>query len=333
MRAVVTGGGGFVGRAIVERLVERGDGVRIIARGNYPDLARVGVECIRGDVADFATVRSAVEGADVVFHAAAKVGYWGQPADFERANVLGTCNIVQACQDGGVRRLVHTSTPAVVAQQRPLEGLDETVPYPAVTLCEYQRTKIIAEKAVLAANGRGGLATIALRPHNIWGPGDPHFIPRLAQRARGRRLNQIGDGRNRVDVTYIDNAAEAHLLAADKLRAGAAVGGRAYFVSQGEPVLLWPFFNRMLKGLDLPLFAKRVPYSLARNLGQALEAIYRILPQLGEPPLTRFLAVQLGESHYFDISRVRADLGYAPRIGIEEGLERTFAHYRTHSPL
>jgi nucleoside-diphosphate-sugar epimerase len=313
----------------VKLLLERGDRVRILARGHYPALAQMGVECLRGDVGDRATVQTAVEGMDVVFHAAAKAGIWGRPADYQRTNVEGTRNVIAACREKQVRRLVYTSTPSVVTGEASLEGVDESYPYSAAPLCEYQRTKIIAEKEVLRANSACGLLTTALRPHNIWGPGDPHFIPRLARRSRSGRLRRIGDGTNKVDVTYIDNAAQAHVLAADRLQAGSPIAGQAYFLGQEAPLLLWPFLDLMLEGLGLPRVARSLPYGAARALGLALEWAYGAFSLPGEPPMTRFLAAQLGKSHYFSLRRARAELEYSPAVTIQEGLERTFAYYKT----
>jgi nucleoside-diphosphate-sugar epimerase len=321
MRALVTGGGGFLGRAVVRQLVARGDTVRSLARHRYPALDALGVEQLQGDVADPGAVAAAVAGCDVVFHVAAKAGVWGPAAEYHRANFVGTHNVLAACRLHGVRRLVFTSSPSVVGAGHAIEGGDESLPYPRRYLAHYPRTKAQAERAVLAANGPD-LATVSLRPHLIWGPGDNHLVPRLIAWAEAGRLRQVGNGSNRVDVTYIDNAAAAHLLAADRLAPGSPIAGKAYFISQGEPVALWPFINRVLALAGLPPVTRRIPAGVAYAVGAALEAAYKLLGRADEPRMTRFVARLLSQSHWFDITAARRDLGYEPAVSIEEGLSR-----------
>jgi nucleoside-diphosphate-sugar epimerase len=321
MRALVTGGGGFLGGAIVRRLLARGETVRSLSRQRYPALDGLGVEQVQADIGDAEAVGRAAARCDVVFHVAAKAGVWGPAAEYYRANVLGTENVIAACRRHGVGRLVFTSSPSVVTTGRDIAGGDESLPYPRRYLAEYPRTKAMAERLVLAANGPG-LATIALRPHIIWGPGDNHLIPRLIARARAGKLRQIGDGTNKVDVTYVENAAAAHLLAADRLAPGTPLAGKTYFLSQGEPVLVWPFINRILEIARLPPVTRRVPLAAAYAAGAVLEAVYKLLGRTEEPRLTRFMAVQLGTSHWFDITAARRDLGYEPAVRTEEGLSR-----------
>jgi len=321
MKALVTGGGGFTGGAVVRELLARGGAVRSLTRSSYPWLAELGVEQVQGDLADLADVERAVAGCDVVFHVAAKAGVWGRYADFYAVNVTGTENVVAACRKHGVRKLVYTSTPSVVHGGGDLEGADESAPYPARYEAYYPETKAKAERAVLAANGPD-LATVALRPHLIWGPGDPHLIPRVLARARAGRLRRVGTKDVTVDVTYIDNAADAHLLAADKLAAGAPVAGKVYFISNGEPVKLWEFLNRVLAAAGLPPVTRSVPVWGARLAGRLAEGVHRLFRLPGEPAMTRFVANQLSTSHWYDISAARRDLGYAPRVSVEEGLRR-----------
>ncbi len=321
MKALVTGGGGFLGGAIVRLLRARGEDVRSFARGDYPVLRTLGVEQVRGDLADFEAVARGVEGCDLVFHVAAKAGIWGPFEEYRRINVEGTRNVLEACRARGVRRLVYTSSPSVVFDGKDMEGVDESVPYPAHFEAPYPATKAEAERLVLAAN-RPDLATVALRPHLIWGPGDNHLVPRIIARARAGRLRRIGDRPNRVDSTYIDNAAEAHLLAADRLQPGAPIAGRAYFLSQGEPRPLWDLVNGILRAAHLPPVTRTVSPRTAALAGTLLEGLYRTLPLNGEPPMTRFLARELSTAHWFNIEAARRDLGYQPRVSIDEGLTR-----------
>ena len=321
MRVLVTGGGGFLGQAIVRRLIARGDLVKALQRSKAPDLVSLGVECISGDISDVAATNHAVSGCDAVFHVAAKAGVWGSYDEFHRANVTGTENVVSSCQAFGVRKLIYTSSPSVVFDGRDESGIDESVPYPTRYLTHYQLTKAVAERIVLAANGPK-LATVSLRPHLIWGPGDNHLVPRLFQRARQNKLRRIGPGTNLVDATYIDNAAEAHLLASNALDIGSTVAGKAYFVSNGEPVPLWNLIDRLLACADIPPIRRTIPATTAYNLGWLFEVIYKLAGRRDEPPMTRFVARQLSTSHWYSLDAARRDFGYVPSISIEEGLKR-----------
>lgn len=320
MKALVTGGGGFLGGAIVRMLRERGDSVVVLGRGRYPQLDALGVVINQGDLRDAAAVRTTCRGVDAVFHVAAKAGVWGKRRDYWSINVDGTRNLIEACRASGTPRLIHTSTPSVVSGDGDLCGVDESQPYPSKFLCDYAASKAAAEKLVLQANG-STLKTVALRPHLIFGPGDPHLIPRVLERARAGKLMQVGDGRNLVDVTYIDNAARAHILACDALGGHGRCAGRAYFISQGEPVSLWSWLGKVLQLADAPPIRRAISYQTAYRVGAAMELVHRAVPWLGEPRMTRFVATQLAKSHYFDISAARRDLGYEPVISTDEGVE------------
>lgn len=326
MRALVTGGGGFLGGGIARRLVQEGWSVRSFSRGRYPELEKLGVDCVQGDLADAEAVLRAAQGRDVVFHAAAKVGLWGKPADFERINVEGTRNILTACRKAGIGRLVFTGSPSVVFNGRDVEGWDESAPYPRRFDSEYSRTKALAEQLVLKAND-ATLATVSLRPHLVWGPGDNHIVPRIVSRGRAGKLRRIGAHDKLVDTTYIDDAVEAHWLAARRLAPGSAVAGKAYFISQGEPWPLWEVINGILEAAGLPPVNRSVPRPLAYAAAAALETACRLASAENEPPLTRFLVSQLSTAHWFDISAARRDLGYEPRVGIEEGMRRLKAWF------
>ncbi len=321
MIALVTGGGGFLGGAITRKLLARGDRVRSFSRGDYPELRDVGVDVRRGELADAEAVASAVSGCDLVFHVASKAGIWGRDEDYHRTNVDGTAHVVAACRRHSVRRLVYTSTPSVVFNGRDMEGADESVPYADHFLAAYPRTKAEAERLVLTANDFE-LATVALRPHLIWGPGDNHLVPRILARGRSGALRRIGRSNNRVDSVYIDDAADAHLLAADRLEPGSIISGRAYFITQGEPVPLWSLVDRILAAGGLPPVRKSISPALAFFAGWVLETLYRITGNETEPRMTRFLARELSTAHWFDISAARRDLGYRPSIGVDEGMRR-----------
>lgn len=321
MKALVTGGGGYLGSRIARMLHARGDDVVILGRRQYPQHAKARIPAIQADLRDAAAIVKACEGMDVVFHVGAFVGIWGRRRVFWDINVNGTKNVLAGCRAHGVRKLVYTSSASVVFDENALCGVNESQPYATRYLAAYPETKATAERMILAAN-EPTLATVALRPHLIWGPGDPHLIPRVIERARGGRLVQVGDGENLVDVTYVDNAAEAHLQAADALTATAPCAGRAYFLSQGEPVPLWPWLAEILAAAGVPKVTQTVSYRRAYRVGALLEVVSRFAPTLREPRMTRFLAVQLAKSHFFDISAARRDLGYQARISTAEGVRR-----------
>jgi len=216
----------------------------------------------------------------------------------------------------------------VVQRGRNIEGGDESLPYASNFSTHYPRTKAVAERMVLAADSEH-LSTVALRPHLIWGPGDNHLVPRIVARGRAGRLRLIGNRPNVVDTVYVDNAADAHLAAAHRLAPGAPCAGRAYFISNGEPLPLAEITNGILAAAGLPPVTKRIPVPVAIALGGLAELLYRGLRIRREPPLTRFVARQLSTSHWFDISAARRDLGYEPRVSIEEGLRRLAASFST----
>jgi nucleoside-diphosphate-sugar epimerase len=321
MKALVTGGGGFLGGAVVRLLQHRGDAVRSLTRSAYPWLDELGVEQSLGDLADPGAVDRAVAGCDIVFHTAAKAGVWGRYSDYLNTNVIGTENVIAGCKKHGVRKLVYTSTPSVVHGGGDIENGNESIRYPRHYDAYYPATKAAAEKAVLAANS-SELSTVALRPHLIWGPSDPHLIPRILTRARSGKLRRIGSRPVKVDATYIDNAADAHIMAGDKLAVGSPVAGKVYFISNDEPVELWPFIDQILAAAGLPPLTRRVSAWKARTAGSVLEWAYWLFRLPGEPPMTRFVANQMSTSHWYDISAARRDLGYEPRVSMEEGLRR-----------
>jgi 2-alkyl-3-oxoalkanoate reductase len=326
MHALVTGAGGFLGRYIVEALVARGDRVRGLARGEYSALQSLGVEMIRGDLADRQIVTFACQGIDCVFHAASRVGIWGPWREYYSVNVVGTQNVLDACRACGVGRLVFTSSPSVTFDGRGQCGVDESAPYSGRWLAHYPRSKALAEQAVLAADCRSGLRTCALRPHLVWGPRDHQLTARLVERARSGSLRRVGNGTNLVDMIYVENAAEAHLGAADALESPRAKAhspaGRAYFLSQGKPVNCWQWIDEILALVNLPPVQKSTSLAVARRVGLACEAIWTITGRQTEPPMTRFLASQLATSHWFDVSAARRDFGYQPRVSTDEGMRR-----------
>jgi len=319
VKVLVTGGGGFLGGAIVRQLLERRDTVRSYSRAAYPELARLGIDQLQGDLADQEALCKAAQGCEIIYHVAAKPGIWGSYQEFHQANVTGTENVLEACRLHGINKLVYTSSPSVVFDGRDVTGGDESLPYPAHFEAHYPHTKALAEQLVLGANGPD-LATVALRPHLIWGPGDNHLVPRIIAKGRAGKLRRIGNRPCLVDTVYVDNAARAHLLAGDKLTPGSAIAGRAYFISNGEPIPLWEMVNFILAAADLPPVTRTISTQMAYAAGSLCEGIWSLFKLSGEPPMTRFVAQELATAHWFNIDAARRDLGYAPEISINEGL-------------
>lgn len=348
MKYLVTGAGGFLGRYLCEQLIARGDQVRGLARGSYPELETLGVEMHQGDLADRLSVIKACQGVEGIFHVGGKVGVWGHWFDYFQSNVQGTLNLLGACQDLGITRMVFTSSPSVTfdaanwdCDQR---GIDASAPYPTKWLCHYPHSKAIAEQFVLTQNGSDvfsndktqpkKLYTTSLRPHLVWGPRDHHLTKRLIERARAGQLRRVGTGDNKVDMVYVENAAEAHLLAMDQLAVvsseeGSAASqsprnaGRAYFLSQGEPINCWEWVDEILALVDLPHVKKSISARKAYYAGALLEFKHWLTRDYAnEPRMTRFVARSLATDHWFDISDAERDFGYKPRVSTEEGMRR-----------
>jgi nucleoside-diphosphate-sugar epimerase len=330
MKVLVTGCGGFLGSQIVRQLMERGDHVVGVARGDYPALCRRGMQQRRGDLVDATFAMESIQGVDAVIHTAAIAGAWGRWDEFFAINKTATDNVIAACQANGIRILIFTSSPSVTFDGQDQAEVDESIPYPTRWLCHYQHTKALAEMAVREAHQPGRLETVSLRPHLIWGEDDPHLFPRVLARARQGRLRIVGDGANLIDTVHVINAAGAHLDALDAAVDGAPdIGGRAFFITQDEPVHCWEWIGQIceLAGVQPP--RRRISFAAAYALGGTLEAIYRVTGRTSEPPMTRFVAAQLAKHHYFDITAAKSQLGYLPRITMFEGLARLKRAWRS----
>lgn len=324
MKVFITGGGGFLGSHIIKMLLSRGHEVTSFSRGQYPNLEAMGVRCIQGSLTDKDLLLKATKGFDVIFHTASKVAMWGKYEDFYTTNVLGTQNILEACQKNKIPHLIYTSTPSVVFGRESLKGVDESAPYPQNSVSRYAQTKAIAEDLVLKSNGPS-LKTVSLRPHLIFGPGDKNLIPRLLEKNQKGRLRIIGDGENQVDVLYVENAACAHIKAWEGLLEDKPIAGEAFFIGQG-PVPLWHFINQILTEHKQPRIKKSIPFAFAYFLGSLFEAIFQTIRLFKkDPPMTRFVALQLNCDHFFDHQKAKNLLGWEPEITIEEGLRRLVA--------
>ena len=314
--AFVTGGSGFIGGALIERLRSEGWDVRALARSERA-AARVrelGAEPVTGNLDDRDSLRAGAESCEIAFHAAAKVEDWGDPADFERLNVRGTQNVIDACRDAGVRRLVHVGTEAALMAGKPLVNVDEEAPLRPDSAALYSSSKAKAEQLVRAANGHG-LETVVVRPRFVWGRGDTTLLPALTEMVRSGRFRWVGGGRQLTATTHIDNTVEGLWLGATKASAGGV-----YFVTDGEPVVFREFLTRMLGTQGVTIPDKSVQPGVARVAAAAAERIWRLLRRPGSPPLTRFAVWASSQECTIDISRAERELGYRPVKSREEGL-------------
>ncbi|OFZ65490.1 MAG: 3-beta hydroxysteroid dehydrogenase, partial [Bdellovibrionales bacterium RIFOXYB2_FULL_36_6] len=280
-------------------------------------LDNMGVFQIRGDLSDSKATLKAFDDMDAVFHVAAKPGIWGDYNDYFKANVTGTQNVIAACFENNVKQLIYTSSPSVIFDENDMENVDESTPYPEKYLAPYPETKAIAEKLVRDA-AKKGLKTIIIRPHLIWGPCDNHLVPGILKRAG--RLKRVGRIDDLVDTIYVDNAADAHVLASDKLASNPSLSGNIYFVSQDDPVSKWDMANAFLDAAGLPPIKGYVSAKTAYFAGALFEVVYRFFGIQKEPPMTRFAAKELSTSHWFDISRAKKDLDYYPKVSTKEGI-------------
>lgn len=329
-RYLVTGGGGFVGKALCKELNKQGHYVLSLSRGAYPDLEALGIHTKQVDIgANLDSWVGLFEGIDGVFHTAAKVDMWGDYESFYTTNVVGTRNILAACRRAGVKRLVYTSSPSVIHTGKDLRDVDETIPYPKHFEAYYPQTKAQAEQEVLGGDHHGVLHTVALRPHLIWGPNDTNLIPTIIERARAGRLTRIGAGANKVDLTFIDDCVNAHILAMKALEnSPESVAGKSYFISQGDPVNMWGWIDDVLAAHGLPPVKKSLPTGLALSIAYVMELGAKALSRVGvkvTPLLTRFLVSEMSTDHYFNISRAKRDFGYVPARSIAEAMRKTFS--------
>lgn len=318
---LVTGGAGFVGRRLVEMLVDQHVCCSVLGRNSYPELEKLGVQSIICDIADRDGVNKHLQGFKTVFHVAAKAGVWGDWEEYLKTNVIGTENIINACRKNNVSQLIYTSTPSVVFNGEDIEYGDERMPYPDKFLCNYAKSKVLSEKRVLDA-AKAGLRACCIRPHLVWGPGDPHLIPRLIERGRKKQLKIVGEGKNQVDISYIDNVAHAHILAAINLASNGQANGKAYFIGDENPVVLWKWINDLFGCLDIKKVEKKVPFRVAYAVGFALEKIYTLFKIVDEPKMTRFIAEQLSKSHFFSHESAQKDFNYVPVVSQAEGMKK-----------
>jgi nucleoside-diphosphate-sugar epimerase len=318
-KILITGGGGFLGFYIVKLLLKNNYSVVSFSRSKYNYLEELNVPQICGDLTQRDDIKNALEGIDAVIHTASKVGMHGRYEDFYQSNYVGTKNLVDAMKLLKINKLVYTSTPSVVFGKNDLINADETTPYPDSYLTYYAETKMLAERYVLNNVDQSFMA-VSLRPHLIFGPGDQNLVPRVLEAKKKNKLKIIGNGDNLVDVIYVENAALAHLLALKNLNP--LISGNSYFIGQG-PINLWTFTNKILEHYKLEKIEKKIPLWLAYSIGSIIEITLKIF-QLHQihPPMSRFIALQLGKSHYFKHDKALRDLGNFIEFSIPEGIQK-----------
>jgi nucleoside-diphosphate-sugar epimerase len=314
--AFVTGGSGFIGGALVRRLVADGWTVHALARSDASarTVGADGAQAVRGDLDDVASMTAGAAGCEVAFHCAAKLGDWGRREDFERGNVQGTRNALEAARRAGVRRFVHVGTEAALLAGQPLVEVDERAPLRFDSPALYASTKARAEEAVIEAN-RNGLQTIVVRPRFVWGRGDTTLLPAMTAMVRSGRWAWIGGGNHRTSTTHVDNVVHGLLLGAQR---GAA--GGVYFVTDGHPVVFRDFVTRLLATQGVTPPDRSLPAPVARAAAATSETAWRLLPLPGRPPLTRLAVWLSAVEATIDITRARTELGYEPIKTIDEGL-------------
>jgi nucleoside-diphosphate-sugar epimerase len=299
--AIVTGGSGFIGGRLIERLVREGWTVRALARSDAAaeKVAALGADPVRGDLEDREALRAGAADADVVFHAAARLGEWGDRAEFERINVGGTRNVAEAARAGGARRLVHVGTEAALLAGEPLVNVNEDAPLRPDSKAAYSATKAMAEQVVRDANG-DGLETVVVRPRLVWGAGDTTILPALADAVRRKRFSWIGGGGHRTSTTHVDNVIEGLVLGAERGRPGGV-----YFVTDGEPVVFREFVTELLGTQGVTPPDRNTPAPVARAAAALSEGAWRLLRRPGTPPVTRLAYWLSAQECTIDISRAR----------------------------
>lgn len=320
MKVLVTGGGGFMGMALIKRLIADGHKVTSFSRREYPLHWALGISSIQADIRDPEAIEKACKNKDVVFHLAAKVGIWGKYEDYESTNVTGTFNVIKACRKQGVGRIVFTSSSSVVFDGSDLDGIDESYPYPEHYRSHYAATKALAERSIIEANSEK-LKTISLRPHLVWGPYDAHLIPGILKRAGSGKLRRIGDQEHFIDTTYIDNMVDALILASGALETNPEAAGKVLFITNGEPARVWDFVNSIIQIAGHPPIQKKIPEKIALLAAGISEWFHRLFNIKSEPFMTRYAIKELCTNHWFDISNAREIIGYNPGVSYADGFK------------
>ncbi len=320
-KALVIGGTGFLGRYLVQELLENGVAVSVLCRNKSAFWKDMGVEFYYGSITDQSIVDASVAGNDCVFHLAAKAGVWGAYDEYYAPNVLGTENVINSCLKHKVPKLIYTSTPSIVTYKKPIRNGDEDLKMPTAYYNNYQRTKKIAERKVLEANS-DAFQTVSIRPQAIWGIGDTHIFPRILKKLKKGKLKIIGTGHTKTSISFVKNVAWAHFLASK----AAHIGGNAYFINDEKEVDLWGWIDECAQSIHCKLPQKKISKKLAFSIATMLELCYKIAHISSDPPFTRYTVSKVSTDYYFSISKAKKDFGYFEKYDIHKGKEEFKKH-------
>jgi len=319
MKALVTGATGFLGGALTNRL--RKLGWQVTAQGRNSNVLKKfqdqGIDTVQANLEDKQALIAACEDQEFVFHCGALASDWGPPRDFLKSNVIGTQNVIAGCKKHLVKRLIHVSTPSIYFHTSPRINIKESDPLPATPVNEYARTKLLAEQEVDKAS-KEGMEVITIRPRAIFGPGDQTILPRVIDRLQRGVLRVIGDGKNVVDITYIENVVDSLLLCAEAPKIAL---GKKYNITNGDPIYMWEMLEKLCMRLGLKYPTQKLSYPVVNAAAGFMETICKLIPGQPEPLLTRYSVAMISISSTLDISAAKDDLGYKPRISNEEGFE------------
>ena len=328
MKVLVTGTGSLLLGGVASELLRRGDEVVCLQRRPAAFMGHQNAHEVLADICNADAVALAAKGCDAIIHGAARVGVVGSQKEFYDTNVLGTENILRAAEQQSISRLVFVSTPSVAHTGASLVGAPAGQAEIGRSRSYYAESKAIAERTVLNARN-SQLAVVAIRPHLVWGPGDTQLVGRIVERAKSGRLAVVGTGNALVDSTYIDNAISAHIAALDALHIGSACDGKAYVVSNGEPRTVNELMRSMCESAGVPFEPRHLSLTLGIRLGALVERLWPLM-QSSEPPITRFIAEQLGTAHWFDQRVVHNDLKWAPSVTLDEGFKQLTQWFASH---
>ena len=332
MKIIITGGLGFVGRAVAAKALKLDgvDEILVVGRNVSPEPAKIlpGIRYLSFDLSKKGSY-DWLHDSHTVFHIAAKAGVDGRIEEYMAANLVATESLLNACRKYQVKRFIYTSTPSVVFNNSNIQGGKESLPYLSSPISPYAYTKALAEKLVLDSHEPKRFQTLAIRPHLVWGKGDPHLLPRIIDRHRKGKLRMVGDGTNRMDITHVENVAHAHICAFSAMLKNQYLGGKAYFIGQNEPVLLWPWLNQIFAELGLPPLTKKISFKNAYYIGSIIEFLWKALNLRRDPPMTRFIASQLAHDHWFSNESAEKDIGYKPKIDMKQAMLETLPWLKT----
>jgi nucleoside-diphosphate-sugar epimerase len=332
MKIIITGSTGFLGLHLCEYLHKEGHEVWGIGRNTQKGklLSQMGCHFIQASIEEVeknAAMAPALEKADIIIHSAALSSPWGKKTEFTKTNILGTKNILELATKYKIKKFIHISTPSLYFSFKDEMNISESKVLSPPFASLYTASKYEAEKLVDQAHKENNLFTITIRPRGIFGPGDESLLPRLIKVAGSKGLPIIGDGKNIIDLTYVENVVHAINKA---IIAPAICNGQKYNITNGEPIELWPFLNNLLKELDIKISTKKFPFRLAYFYAFCLEIIHTYFLKKSEPKLTRYTVGLLGKSQTLSIEKARRELGYEPIVSMDQATTNVLTWWKKH---